>query len=170
RRTADDDSGLDRSNEMIAKHLHEYEQAAVDLTIGEKIELNNKLVKYQDHHSKIIKVNSPSFLGRTVLLFDSMLVHEDEGSGTPTEPHHTPSPEAQQSLHTAPSSPSLLPAITEIIPTSTPTEIPTLRQYSRRARIAQSLAFPTAANEPASHLKDDSQGEACPTVSGLEAG
>nr|GEY74052.1 hypothetical protein [Tanacetum cinerariifolium] len=28
---------LDRSNEMIAKHLQEYEQAAADLTIGDKI-------------------------------------------------------------------------------------------------------------------------------------
>nr|GEX43703.1 hypothetical protein [Tanacetum cinerariifolium] len=35
--------GLDRSNEMIAKHLHEYEQVAADLTIGEKIELINEL-------------------------------------------------------------------------------------------------------------------------------
>nr|GFB49832.1 hypothetical protein [Tanacetum cinerariifolium] len=35
-----------------------------------------------------------------------------EGSGTPTEPHHTPSPEAQQSSPTAPSSPSLPPATT----------------------------------------------------------
>nr|GFA12407.1 hypothetical protein [Tanacetum cinerariifolium] len=47
--------GLDRSNEMIAKHLHEYEQAAADLTIGEKIKLINELVKYQDHHAKILK-------------------------------------------------------------------------------------------------------------------
>nr|GFC54310.1 hypothetical protein [Tanacetum cinerariifolium] len=47
--------GLDRSNEMIAKHLHEYEQAADELSIGEKIELINELVKYQDHHSKILK-------------------------------------------------------------------------------------------------------------------
>nr|GEV60671.1 ribonuclease H-like domain-containing protein [Tanacetum cinerariifolium] len=47
--------GLDRSNEMIAKHLHEYEQAAADLTIGENIELINELVKYQDHHAKILK-------------------------------------------------------------------------------------------------------------------
>nr|GEZ50459.1 hypothetical protein [Tanacetum cinerariifolium] len=53
-------------------------------------------------------------------------------------------PEAQQSPHTAPSSPS---QPTETIPTSTPTEIPTLRQYSRRARIAQSMALPTAADE-----------------------
>nr|GEX93877.1 hypothetical protein [Tanacetum cinerariifolium] len=29
--------GLDKSNNMIAKHLHEYEQAAAELTIGEKI-------------------------------------------------------------------------------------------------------------------------------------
>nr|GEX16496.1 reverse transcriptase domain-containing protein [Tanacetum cinerariifolium] len=45
------------------------------------------------------------------------------------------------------------------------------RQYSRRATwIAQSKALPTAADEPASLLRDDSQGEAFPTVSGLEAG
>nr|GFA32204.1 hypothetical protein [Tanacetum cinerariifolium] len=112
----------------------------------------------------------PSFSGWTVPLFDSMLVHQGEGSGTPTKPHHTPSPEAQQSPHTALSSPSLPPATTETIPTSTPTEIPTLRQYSRRARIAQSSALPTAADEPASPLGDDSQGEACHTVSSLEAG
>nr|GEU82451.1 zinc finger, CCHC-type [Tanacetum cinerariifolium] len=89
----------------------------------------------------------PSFLGRTVPLFDSMLVTPGEGSGTLTEPHHTPSPEAQQSPHTAPSSPSLPPATTEPIPAVTPSEIPTLRQYSRRARIAQSSALPTTDRE-----------------------
>nr|GEV94152.1 hypothetical protein [Tanacetum cinerariifolium] len=47
--------GLDKSNEMFAKHLQEYEQAATDLTIGEKIKLINELVKYQDHHAKILK-------------------------------------------------------------------------------------------------------------------
>nr|GEZ67778.1 hypothetical protein [Tanacetum cinerariifolium] len=91
-----------------------------------------------------LRVNSPSFSGQTVLLFDAMLVTLGEGAGTPTEPHYTPSPEAQQSPHTAPSSPSLPPATTEPIPTVTRSEIPTLR--------------------------DDSQGEAFPTVSGLEAG
>nr|GEW89053.1 hypothetical protein [Tanacetum cinerariifolium] len=118
----------------------------------------------------LMGVNSPSFLGRTVPLFDTMLVTQGEGSGTPTEPHHTPSLEAQQSPHTATSSPSLPPATNETILTLTPTEIPTLRQYSRRARIAQSTALPTAADKPASPLRDDSQGEACPTISGLEAG
>nr|GEY16781.1 hypothetical protein [Tanacetum cinerariifolium] len=47
--------GLDRSNEVIAKHLQEYEQSKAELTIGEKIELINELVKYQDHHAKILK-------------------------------------------------------------------------------------------------------------------
>nr|GEV03887.1 hypothetical protein [Tanacetum cinerariifolium] len=84
----------------------------------------------------LMGVNSPSFLGQTVPLFATMLVTQGEGSGTPTEPHHTPSPEAQQSPHTTPSSPSLPPATSETIPTSTPSKIPTLRQYSRRARIS----------------------------------
>nr|GFC33576.1 hypothetical protein [Tanacetum cinerariifolium] len=48
-----------------------------------------------------------------------------EGSGTPTEPHHTPSPE--------------------------------------------SFAQLTVADEPASPVRDDSQGEACPTDSGFIA-
>nr|GEV85974.1 retrovirus-related Pol polyprotein from transposon TNT 1-94 [Tanacetum cinerariifolium] len=67
---------------------------------------------------------NPSFLGRIVPLFDSMLIPQGEGSGTPTEPHHTPSPE--------------------------------------------SSALSPVANEPASPLRDDSQGEACPTISSLD--
>nr|GEV94179.1 hypothetical protein [Tanacetum cinerariifolium] len=47
--------GMDRSNEVIAKHLQEYEQSEAELTIGEKIDLINELVKYQDHHAKILK-------------------------------------------------------------------------------------------------------------------
>nr|GEZ98981.1 hypothetical protein [Tanacetum cinerariifolium] len=49
------DVQMARSNEMIAKHLQEYEQAAADLTIGEKIDLINELVKYQDHLISIQK-------------------------------------------------------------------------------------------------------------------
>nr|GEV83966.1 hypothetical protein [Tanacetum cinerariifolium] len=44
--------GLDRSNKVIAKHLQECEQAAADLSIGEKLELISELVKYQDHRAK----------------------------------------------------------------------------------------------------------------------
>nr|GEW33125.1 hypothetical protein [Tanacetum cinerariifolium] len=35
--------GLDRNNEVIAKHLREYEQAAADLSVGEKLELISEL-------------------------------------------------------------------------------------------------------------------------------
>nr|GEV44574.1 hypothetical protein [Tanacetum cinerariifolium] len=61
------------------------------------------------------------------------------------------------------------PVTTAIIPTVILTDNPPLRQYSRRARIAPSLTIPTAADEPASPLGDDSQGEACLIVFGLEA-
>nr|GEV75534.1 uncharacterized mitochondrial protein AtMg00810-like [Tanacetum cinerariifolium] len=47
--------GLYMSNEVIVKHLQEYEQAAADLSVGEKIELINELMKYQDHHANILK-------------------------------------------------------------------------------------------------------------------
>nr|GFC39423.1 hypothetical protein [Tanacetum cinerariifolium] len=91
-----------------------------------------------------------------------------EGSGTPTEPHHTPFPEVESSHPTTSSIP--LPSIpTAPIPTVThPDTIPII-QYSRRARIAQSSALPTVADEPASPVRDDSQGEACPTDSGFIA-
>nr|GEY70688.1 leucine-rich repeat protein [Tanacetum cinerariifolium] len=57
--------GLDRSNETIAKHLEEYEQAAAELIIGERIELISELVKYQDHHSKILQYQAQQRKTRT---------------------------------------------------------------------------------------------------------
>nr|GEW53834.1 putative reverse transcriptase, RNA-dependent DNA polymerase [Tanacetum cinerariifolium] len=120
-----------------------------------------------------IRVNSPSFSGRTVPLFASMLVTQGEGSTIPTEPHHTPSPQEHHSPHHDPSSPSHPTTTTKPIPqppTETSTETPTLRQYSRRAtRIAQSKALSPIADEPASLLRDDRQREAFPTVSSLDA-
>nr|GEW01744.1 hypothetical protein [Tanacetum cinerariifolium] len=90
-------------------------------------------------------VNSPSFLGRIVPLFDSMLVLQGEGSGTPTESHHTPTSEASKlSQHELPS-PSLPPVTTSTIPpvistspllTVIPTDTTPLRHYTRRAKIA----------------------------------
>nr|GFB13327.1 hypothetical protein [Tanacetum cinerariifolium] len=92
--------------------------------------------------------------------------------GTPTEPHHTPSQEAQPSSHTHISSPSI-PTVTSIptipIPTVIPSETTPIRQYTRRARIAQSSTLPPIADEPASYVRDISQGEACPTDSGFIA-
>nr|GFD57442.1 hypothetical protein [Tanacetum cinerariifolium] len=88
-------------------------------------------------------------------------IHQGEGSGTPTEPHHTPSPEATSSHHITSSIP-LLSIPTAPIPTVTPTDTTPITQYSKRARIAQSSTLPTVADEPASPGRDDSQGEACP--------
>nr|GFB19744.1 hypothetical protein [Tanacetum cinerariifolium] len=101
-----------------------------------------------------------------------MLIQQGEGSGTPIEPHHIPSPKAQPSTHTYISSPTL-PTITTIstapIPTVTPSETTPLRQYTRRARIAQSSVLLPVADEPVSSMRDVSQGEACPTDSGFIA-
>nr|GEU66833.1 ribonuclease H-like domain-containing protein [Tanacetum cinerariifolium] len=105
---------------------------------------------------------------RIVSLFDTMLVHQGEGSGTPTEPHHTPSLEADTSHPTTLS--ILLPSFPtdHILPISQ-TDITPIRQYSRRVRIAQSPTLPTVADEPASPVRDVSEGEACPTESGFIA-
>nr|GEU75406.1 hypothetical protein [Tanacetum cinerariifolium] len=109
------------------------------------------------------------------MIFDGLdknINNKGEGSGTPTESHHTPSLEAQPSSHTHISSP-LFPTVTTIstalIPTVTPFETTSLRQYTRRARIAQSSALPPVADEPASPVRDVSQEEACPTESGFIA-
>nr|GFA46896.1 hypothetical protein [Tanacetum cinerariifolium] len=101
-----------------------------------------------------------------VPLFDTMLVHQGEGSGTPTEPPHTPFPEADTSHLTTSSIPlSSLP--TAPIPLVSQTDTTPIRQYSRRAMIAQSSALPTVADKPASPVRDVSKGEACPTESGF---
>nr|GEW09603.1 hypothetical protein [Tanacetum cinerariifolium] len=127
--------------------------------------VNNKVLKF-------LMYPSPSFSGRIVPLFDTMLIQQGEGSETPIEPHHTPSQEAQPSSHTHISSPSIptvrsVPAIP--IPTVIPSETTPIRQYTLRARIAQSSAFPPITDKPASPMRDVSQGEACPIDSGFIA-
>nr|GEV62765.1 hypothetical protein [Tanacetum cinerariifolium] len=107
--------------------------------------------------------------GRIVPFFDTMLVPQGEGSGTSTEPHHTPSSEAYPTSYTTHSSLTLPPITTASIPTVTLSEITPIRQYTRRARIAQSSAFLPVADEPASPLRDVSEGEACPIDSGFGA-
>nr|GEW53113.1 hypothetical protein [Tanacetum cinerariifolium] len=103
-----------------------------------------------------------------VPLFDTMLIHQGEGSGTPTEPHHTPFPEAETSHPTTSSIP--LPSIpSALIPPVTQHDPTPIRQYTKRARIAQSSALPTIADEPASPVRDISEGKACPTESGFIA-
>nr|GEW60618.1 hypothetical protein [Tanacetum cinerariifolium] len=92
-----------------------------------------------------------------------------EGSGTLTEPYHTPSPKAQSPSHTTHSSSTLPPVTTTFIPPITLTDTPPIMQYTSRTRIAQSSVLPPVADEHASPLRDVSQGEACPTDSGFIA-
>nr|GFB72399.1 hypothetical protein [Tanacetum cinerariifolium] len=80
----------------------------------------------------------------------------------------TPFPEVESSHPTTSSIPlSSIP--TAPIPTVTQTNTTPIIQYLKRARIAQSSALPIVADEPASPVRDDSQGEACPTDSGFIA-
>ncbi|GJR94996.1 hypothetical protein Tco_0267170 [Tanacetum coccineum] len=122
-----------------------------------------------------LRVNSPSFSGRNVDLFESMLVPQGEGPVNPTEPHHTPSPQASfpQSQEPIPHKTTTLTSSQE--PTSqqisTPSHTPTPRRLTKRAiRIAQSKALTPGADEPASPPRDDSHGEAFPTATSLDAG
>nr|GFA13055.1 hypothetical protein [Tanacetum cinerariifolium] len=97
-----------------------------------------------------------------------LLIPLGEGSGTPTEPHHTPFPDVETS-HPTPSSIPLPSIPTVPIPPITQPVTTPIIQYSRRARIAQSSALPTVVDEPASPVRDVSEGEACPTESGFIA-
>nr|GEY95607.1 hypothetical protein [Tanacetum cinerariifolium] len=92
-----------------------------------------------------------------------------EGSGIPTEPHRTPSPEAPPQSPTTYSSPTLPYVTTTSIPDVTPFKTTPIWQYTRRARISQSSALLNVVDEPDSPLRDVSQGEACPTNSGFIA-
>nr|GFB90193.1 hypothetical protein [Tanacetum cinerariifolium] len=67
-------------------------------------------------------------------------------------PHPTPSQEAQPSSPTHISTSSIPTVIP--IPTVTQSELTPLRQYTRRARIAQSSFLPPIADEPASPVRD----------------
>nr|GEW37045.1 ribonuclease H-like domain-containing protein [Tanacetum cinerariifolium] len=119
------------------------------------------------------KVSKFLMYPRIVPLFDSMLVPQGEGSGTPTESHHTPTSKALQSSQHKLPSPSLPHVTTATIPfviptlplpTVIPTDTTPLRHYTKRARIAQSSALLPVANEPASLIGDDT-----PRVTSLAA-
>nr|GEW21467.1 hypothetical protein [Tanacetum cinerariifolium] len=72
-------------------------------------------------------------------LFDTMLVHQGEGSGTPTEPHHTPSPEADTS-HPTTSSISLPSLFTAPIPLAQEVEILRLKERVQVLEDRESVA------------------------------
>nr|GEX33443.1 hypothetical protein [Tanacetum cinerariifolium] len=106
------------------------------------------------------------------MIFDGLvnnINNKGKRLGTPTEPHHTPSPMDQTPSHTTQPTSSLPPVSTTSILTVTPSKTITIRQYTRRARIAQSSSLLPVADEPASPVRDVSQEEACPTDSGFIA-
>ncbi|GKB67786.1 hypothetical protein Tco_0929198 [Tanacetum coccineum] len=61
---------LDRSNELIAKYMTEYEQAEADLSLEEKMELITELIKYQRNLAEIKKVGNHTEVYQT---FEEML-------------------------------------------------------------------------------------------------
>ncbi|GJR13481.1 hypothetical protein Tco_0796133 [Tanacetum coccineum] len=118
-----------------------------------------------------LRVNSPSFSGRTVPLFDSMIVTQGEGSENPTEPHHTPSaqdeptPQHDQTTSQEPQQQETT------IPSPSPSDIPIHRRLTKRTiQISQSKVPSPRADETASPSGDDRHGEAFPTATSLDAG
>nr|GEY53328.1 hypothetical protein [Tanacetum cinerariifolium] len=74
------------------------------------------------------------------MIFDGLVKNvnnKGEGSSIPTEPHHTPSPEAQSPLHTTYTSPTLPLVTTTSIPTITISDTPI-----DRATIDKSFTLP----------------------------
>ncbi|GJT64603.1 hypothetical protein Tco_1016083 [Tanacetum coccineum] len=128
-----------------------------------------------------LRVNSPSFSGRTVPLFDTMIVQQGEGSENQLEPHHTPSTQHVSPPHpTHTSSPHEIqstPPEAQTTPqaslphtTNIPSHTPTPRRMTKRAiRISQSKALSPVADETAPPTRGDRYGEAFPTATSLDA-
>ncbi|GJY32478.1 hypothetical protein Tco_0416947 [Tanacetum coccineum] len=156
---------------------------AICLNMGEFGAITHKTVyPIPSHTSKVfttLRVNSPSFSGRNIGLFDHMLIQQGDRTEQPPVPHHTPSPPPQiettdvthTSLPPAQITPQITPSIT--LPSSTPAPTTTLTptRLTRSAiRIAQSKTLSPGADEPASLLRGVRHGEAFTTVSSLDAG
>nr|GFA07808.1 hypothetical protein [Tanacetum cinerariifolium] len=158
-------------NNKVSKFLMYPRFLTMCLRMAQFVQITHNQKYVVPFHTKklftTLRVNSPSFSGRIVPFFDSMLILQGEGSGTPTEPHYTPSQEAQPSSPTHISTSSILTVIP--IPPVTQSEPTPLRQYTRRVRIAQYSTLSPIADEPASPVRDVSEGEACPTDSGFIA-
>ncbi|GJR55121.1 hypothetical protein Tco_1405642 [Tanacetum coccineum] len=118
------------------------------------------VIKYSEvydvpfHTQKVfttLRVNSPSFSGRTVQLFESMLVPQGEDSENPTEPQHTPSAE-NASPHPEDQTTSQEPLPQESsIPSQSHSDISTPRRITRgTTRISQSKVPSSGADETAS--------------------
>nr|GFA87668.1 hypothetical protein [Tanacetum cinerariifolium]GFB27243.1 hypothetical protein [Tanacetum cinerariifolium] len=131
--------------------------------MGYNISPNQKFTfqKVKNINSKVSKfLMYPRFLAKSLRMGQfGQITHTQtyvgEGSRTPTKPHHTPSFMAQTPSHTTQPTSSLPPISTTSIPNVTPTETAPIRQYTRRARIAQSSTLPPIADEPAFLVRDE---------------
>nr|GEW65412.1 hypothetical protein [Tanacetum cinerariifolium] len=139
------------SESSIRRNLKLNDEADISSLPDAKLFENLQLIGYNilPNQKFTFQKGQFSHQWKIVSLFDSMLVPQDEGSGIPTESHHTLTSEASQSSQHELPSPSLPPVTTATIPPPS--------------------ALPPVADEPASPLRDDGQGEACPTDSGLAA-
>nr|GEY22563.1 hypothetical protein [Tanacetum cinerariifolium] len=145
---------------IMATSTTEAEYVATASGCGQVMWIQNQLLDYR----YALTINPTVYVLHIRQFWSTARVEaSDEGTkilatvdGTPTEPHHTPSPEAPQSPQHDLSSSIHPPVTTATLPTVIPTDNPLLRQYFRRARIAQSLALSSAADEPISPLGDDS--------------
>ncbi|GJR77652.1 hypothetical protein Tco_0090017 [Tanacetum coccineum] len=129
-----------------------------------------------------LRVNNPSFSGRTVPLYDTMIVQHGKGLENQLEPHHTPSTQHVSPPH--PTHTSLPHEIQSTPPeaqttpqaslphtTNIPSQTPTPRRMTKRAiRISQSKALSPVADETAPPTRGDRYGEAFPTATSLDAG
>nr|GEV94581.1 putative ribonuclease H-like domain-containing protein [Tanacetum cinerariifolium] len=152
---------------LATNRVYNFSKITFDGMVGN---INSKGTKFLIKVFTTLRVNNPIFSGQTVLLFASMIITLGEGSTSPTEPHHTPSPQ-EHHLPQHDSPPPSHQTITFEPISQAPTETLTPRRYTRRAiRIAQSKALLPIADEPASLSRDDRQVEAFPNVSSLDAG
>ncbi|GJS60879.1 hypothetical protein Tco_0655663 [Tanacetum coccineum] len=129
-----------------------------------------------------LRVNSPSFSGRTVPLFDTMIVQQGEGSENQLEPHHTPSTQhvspphpthtsSPYEIQSTPPEAKTTPRASLTHTTNISSHTPTPRRMTKRAiRISQSKALSPVADKTAPPTRGDIYGEAFLTATSLDAG
>ncbi|GJQ99149.1 hypothetical protein Tco_0522134 [Tanacetum coccineum] len=154
---------VDEETKIIAK-VNGRQRTVIESSIRRHLKL------LDDEVFTTLRVNSPSFSGRTVQLFESMLVPQGEGSENLTEPHHTPSAQYESTpQEDQTTSPKPIPQATTL-PSQSHPDISTPRRLTRGAiRISQSKAPTPGADETASPTRDDKHGEAFPTATSLDA-
>nr|GEZ03363.1 putative ribonuclease H-like domain-containing protein [Tanacetum cinerariifolium] len=127
----------------VATSTTEAEYVAAARCCGQVLWIQNQLLDYGDcFDKKLISVDhihtDENVADLLTKPFDAWRFQYlvGEGSGTPTESHHTPISKASQSSPHELPSPSFPPVPTESLPTAIPSDNPPLRQYTRRTRIA----------------------------------